>query len=763
MCPCGPAANRVPASRDVAWKCGGGGLPGRGTLLKKVGKRDFDREASRLVSAPSGDSVGPLAEEPNAGLPADAGLPAQAGLESVASLSAHSHHPVAPGETLQRTRYIRRGSTHVISGLTPHGRRLTFEQSEGQGGWHVVVAGRRRRPTERELGLVVASIAADLEAATAPEVEDEVRSAYRLATTSDQPGIEVYGLPAYRNILIDEAAAYQSGQNKRLAVVAVHYQAFKRFAIRHGHRVGAAFVRALGERLALLFRDDPDVEVFHKTGKQFRLIIRNRSSRDIHCLVQRVTSDETRGWLVSRVWGNKPRTHPAEVHFYVGIATATPFERQDGSCEMLAQRLNDDAYRAAKLGQLRGHPSIVLARSSYETAVYQWRTGSEEELEELESELDEGPGEVRAEMQDYLHELIPVDLEGMAVEGDLSALIHAAIARDGFWQGTTAMRLAGERLLERFMSGSPTPAGQNSFVGGFDLGDEFYGVTIEDGLLHFLWGDLNSAGATRVQAGLEAIHHAAGWRRVNGGGIVGRFLRALGSPGKKPLVTRIREEMDEAHEELRGDPRLRVRDTVDIADYLWTSGGQLVEAEDLVKEADLRLKLPGREFSVRVTDRRSVFMAQLEIEGQEVLASVSASIGGPSIKLRIRDAVLSAAVCVLSCPHHYLESVFERVRADYNLGSGSPMDRVGFMRHIADILLAEQVKGPGKIQMALGLPYASARFVKAYRLEDVQSEHPGLFFEAVHQNLVLEAPPPGVDPNLTELIVGTMLERPRPQ
>lgn len=684
-------------------------------------------------------------------------------LDSAATLPTLALHPVAPGETLQQIRYVRRGSTLVISGMTPHGRRLTFEQKEGEGGWYVVVAGRRRRPTERELGLVVAAIAADVEAATAPARDAELRSAYRLATTSDQPGIEVYGLAAYRDILLDDAAAYQSGEIERLAVVALQYQAFKRFALRHGHRIGAAFVRALGERLLMLFCDEPGVEVFHKAGKQFRLIVRNRSAHEVHGLVERVTSDETRVWIVRRVWGDRPRTVPEEVHFYVGIASAAPLERGGGRGEILAQRLSDDAFRAAKLGQLRGHPSIVLARSTYQTAVYHWRRHSEWELEELEAELEEGPGEVRAEMQDYLYELRPVDLERMAVEGDLSALIHAAIARDGFWQGTTAMRLAGETIIERFVVGSSPPAGQNNFVGGFDLGDEFYGLTVEEGSLYFSWGDLNSAGATRVQAGLEAIQRAAGWRRDDGGGIVGRFLGALGSPERGPLVGRICLEMDQVHDELRRDRSLRVRDTVDVAGYLWNSCGNRVGAEDLVQGAELRMKLPDAEIPVYVEERRSIFMAHLEIEGRKVVVSVSASIAGPSIKLRIRNAVLSAAVCVLRCSREELTRVLEEVRADRGLGLDAPMDRIGFLRHLADILLAEQVKGPGKIRMALGTPYAAKRFVRAYSLADVRRAHPRLFSEAVHHNLVLDVPPPGVDPNLTELIVGTMLERTRPR
>src|SRR5688500_7775038 len=58
--------------------------------------------------------------------------------------------PIALGEALQCVRYARRGQTLMITGVTPHGRRLAFEQEEDHGGWYVVVAGRRRRPTERE-------------------------------------------------------------------------------------------------------------------------------------------------------------------------------------------------------------------------------------------------------------------------------------------------------------------------------------------------------------------------------------------------------------------------------------------------------------------------------------------------------------------------------------------------------------------------------------------------------------------------------------
>ena len=136
---------------------------------------------------------------------------------------------------------------------------------------------------------------------------------------------------------------------------------------------------------------------------------------------------------------------------------------------------NDDAFRAAKVGQLLGYDSIAVAKSAYRTTVYQWNRNSDDDLQELASQMDEGPAEVMLEMSDYLHELVPADLEGMAVQGDLQALIHKAIARDGFWQGTTAMRIAGDRLIRRFLDNTCAPPDQLDHVGGFDLGDEFYG------------------------------------------------------------------------------------------------------------------------------------------------------------------------------------------------------------------------------------------------------------------------------------------------
>ncbi|MBX2812738.1 MAG: hypothetical protein KTR25_13055 [Myxococcales bacterium] len=669
---------------------------------------------------------------------------------------------VAPGEALQLVRFARRADTLMITGVTPHGRRLTFEQRADREGWYVVAAGRRRRPTERELGLVVASITQEMEAAQAPrEDREEIRSAYRLATSSDQPGLPGRGLQAYRDLLLDEAEAFINGQVERLTVVAVEYQAFKRFAVRHSHRIGAAFVRALGERLQLLFGEVPGLHACHKAGKSFRLIVRDLGSEDTMALIESIAAQETRQWIVDRVWGDEPRTHIDEVHFKFGFAMTRASDKKSAS-HVLAQRLNDDAFRAAKLGQLQGHIAIQMAKIDYRTTVYRWNSTSEDELEELANQMDDGPAEVMAEMMDYLHELVPVDLEGMAVQGDVRALVHAAIARDGFWQGSVAMRIAGERLLHRFRDGTQAPEGENDYVAGFELGDEFYGLVRENGCFYFAWGDLNSAGATRIRSGLGRIRHAVGWGREDGGGIMGHFIRAMPPDDEgRSLVTRVRDAAYEAFEDLRGDKELRVNDSVDIADYLWTTAGELITNEDVVEGAELVLLIRGERRMVQVVERRSRFTLRLDIDGKEHVAAFTEGLTGPYIKLRIRDTVLSAAICVLEIRKPELEDLIAIVREDNLLPEDTPMNVLGFVRHMADLLLAEQVKGPGKIELALGATYHADRFVRVFTLEEVRDRFPGLFYEAIHHEL-LEVPSTGVDRNLRELIAHTMLARNRP-
>lgn len=668
---------------------------------------------------------------------------------------------IQPGETLQLVRFSRQGQNLKITGLTPHGRRLTFEQRGDREGWYVVAAGRRRRPTRRELGLVVASITQEMEAAMAPEGDAEVRSAYALAASSDQTDPRVLGLQAYRDLLLDESAAYCAGQLERLAVVAIEYQAFKRFAIRHGHRIGAAFVYALGELLATLYGDNKAIHVCHKAGKSFRLVVAELNSNDMPDLLQPLMSDESRAWLVNRVWGHDRRTHPEEVQFYIGYAFARTNERDGTSYIELAQRLNDDAYRAAKLGQMRGMSSLAVAKTVYRTTLAQWLRASEDEVEEIASKIDGGPAEVMAEMSDYLNELVPADLDGMAVEGDVRALLNRAIARDGFWQGTTAMQIAAETLLSRFMKAEPTPEGQHDYVGGFDLGDEFYGMAREGQSFYFVRGDVNSAGATRVKAGLKQVQRAVGWRRKDRGGMMGGFLCALAPNPEVALTERLRRAAGASYQELSQDPVLRVNDSVDVAAYLWTRSGDPIKSESLVEGAQLSLRLGKRELPVRVIEVRSRLALRLDIDGSEHLASLVDTAGGVVIKLRVREAVVSMAACVLKLKAADLRDMLDIVREDNGLDEDAKMNLVGFLRHVADLMLSEQVKGPAKIGLALGERYDPYRFVEEYSLEDIREEQPGLFFEAVHQSL-LSDPPQLVDRNLASTIAQAMLSSMRP-
>ena len=670
---------------------------------------------------------------------------------------------IALGETLQLVRYARRGDTLAINGITPHGRSLTFEQRDARQGWYVIAAGRRRRPTKRELGLVVATITQEMEAALVPERQAEVRSAYRLAVAADIPGMKVAGLGAYRDMLLDEAAAFTGEQTEGLSVVSVEYQAFKRFAIRHGHRIGAAFVQALGERLIQLFAEEKKVHVFHKTGKAFRLIVVDHPSNIVQDFVERIVNDETKEWLVDRVWGENRRTHPDEIHFHIGIANAFSTERNLSYLD-LAQRLSDDAHRASKVGQLMGHTSLALAKADYRTTVYRWNISSEDEFTELASSMDDGPADVMAEMSDYLHELVSVDLEGMAVAGDINALVYCAIARDGFWQGTTAMRIAGNRILEYFLSEEPAPMNEMMRVGGFDLGDEFYGIAVEGDKLFFARGDINSAGATRVRAGLEKLHHAVGWRREDGGGVVGEFLAALQPSGDaSDLPSRIQNAARKTFDENSEDSELMVNDAVDIADYLYVEPGVLAKTENVVDGATLLLELPlAQPKEVRVVSRRSGFRLLLEIDGIQLPASITDGKSGLQVKLRIKEAVASASIAIVTLSHSELVDLLAEIREENQIAESKSLDVLGFLRHIADILLQNEIKVPGKIRLALGQNYEESDFVGVFSIETIRENYPGLFYEAVHHDL-LDQNAMGVDEQLRELIGHTMLTASRPE
>ena len=64
--------------------------------------------------------------------------------------------------------------------------------------------------------------------------------------------------------------------------------------------------------------------------------------------------------------------------------------------------------------------------------------------------------------------------------------------------------------------------------------------------------------------------------------------------------------------------------------------------------------------------------------------------------------------------------------------------------------------------LALGARYSAEDFVQDFSLEEVREEHPGLFYEAVHHNLLAEQQPLHMDRNLRELIETTMLAKTRP-
>ena len=244
---------------------------------------------------------------------------------------------------------------------------------------------------------------------------------------------------------------------------------------------------------------------------------------------------------------------------------------------------------------------------------------------------------------------------------------------------------------------------------------------------------------------------------------MGHFVRALrGGDDPRPFPERVREAAEVAFDEVHADPGLRVNDAVDIGGHLWTSGGDLIGSDDLKEGAELELVLPRARHAVKVLERRSKFTLRLDIDGREHVAAFTEGFTGPYVKLRLRDTRVSPAICILAIRRAELEDIIEIVREDNLLSEDTPMNVLGFLRHMADLLLAEQVKGPGKIELALGGSYGTDRFVKVFSLEEVRDRHPGLFYEAVHHEL-LEAPPTGVDRNLSDLIAHTMLARTRPE
>jgi hypothetical protein len=164
---------------------------------------------------------------------------------------------------------------------------------------------------------------------------------------------------------------------------------------------------------------------------------------------------------------------------------------------------------------------------------------------------------------------------------------------------------------------------------------------------------------------------------------------------------------------------------------------------------------------VVLSERRTAFTLRLDIDGVEHPAVFAQSARDVQIKLRLRETVASMAVAILVITRTELLALLDEIREDNDLDADSPMDIIGFLRHITDILLEDQVKRPAKVGLALGRPYAAEDFVRSFTLEAVREDHPGLFYEAVHQDL-LDNLPAEIDRELRELVGHTMLTSARP-
>ena len=295
-----------------------------------------------------------------------------------------------------------------------------------------------------------------------------------------------------------------------------------------------------------------------------------------------------------------------------------------------------------------------------------------------------------------------------------------------FGEGSTAMRIAG-RALDRAFSDLRAHARGSATVSPDSRSEtKYYGIAIEGDRMHFAWGDLNSAGATRVRAGLERLQHAVGWDRKDGGGIVGKFVEAVRSSGDgRAFLDRIRHAAAEAYAEVSADPQMPVNDAIDIADFV-DERFELATDAGVQGGTELGVVLPRKVCGVKVLERRTGFIARLSIDGVEHKASVSEFGDSLQVKLRMRKVVVSAAVCILSMTRDELGGMLDIVREDNDLDPDAPIDIVGFLRHIADILLLDEIKSPAKIERALGANYDAANFVRAYSLEDVRERFPGI-------------------------------------
>ena len=209
---------------------------------------------------------------------------------------------------------------------------------------------------------------------------------------------------------------------------------------------------------------------------------------------------------------------------------------------------------------------------------------------------------------------------------------------------------------------------------------------------------------------------------------------------------------------------MRVNDAVDIADYLYVDENQLVSNEDIVEGAELYILLPDDErHRVKVTSRKSGFRLLLDIDGVELPASVTDGRSGLQVKLRIRESVASSSTAIVTLSKTELHDLLCEIREENGISEKASLDVVGFLRHMADILLQNHVKVPGKIKLALGQAYNEEEFVGVFPIENIREHNPGLFYEAVHHELLSKMESLGLDDQLQELIGQTMLGSLRPE
>jgi len=229
------------------------------------------------------------------------------------------------------------------------------------------------------------------------------------------------------------------------------------------------------------------------------------------------------------------------------------------------------------------------------------------------------------------------------------------------------------------------------------------------------------------------------------------------------LVSRIRASARASYDENHDDQDLRVNDAVDIADYLFVETDQQATNDSVKEGASLSLVLSANEIHrVKVVSRKSGFRLRLEIDGVELPASITDGKSGLQVKLRLRESVASASIALVTISRDELMNLLREIREENSIPEHAALDIVGFLRHMADILLQNHVKVPGKIKLALGLSYDEKDFVGVYSIENIRENNPGLFYEAVHHELFNKTEGLGLDEQLRQLIGQTMLKSLRP-